>query len=87
MDGNTLVRKNLAVTVRDPVGVYIAGCDDTGWTKPNGSPVGNYWRIIRGTEGERCASNTRCPPRKASPWATSVSAAVRLNSAVRSRST
>jgi hypothetical protein len=51
MDTNTLVRKNLAVTARDPVGLYIAGWDDTGWTKPDGKPVGNYWRIIRGAPG------------------------------------
>jgi hypothetical protein len=51
MDGNTLVRKNLSVTMRDPVGLYIAGWDDTGWTKPDGKPVGNYWRIVRGALG------------------------------------
>ena len=51
MDGNTLVRKNLSVTARDPVGLYIAGWDDTGWTKPDGKPVGNYWRIVRGVPG------------------------------------
>ena len=51
MDTNTLVRKNLAVTARDPVGLYIAGWDDTGWTKPDGTPVGNYWRVIRGAPG------------------------------------
>ena len=51
MDANTLVRKNLSVTARDPVGLYIAGWDDTGWTKPDGKPVGNYWRIVRGVPG------------------------------------
>jgi hypothetical protein len=25
--------------------------DDTGWTKPDGTPVGDYWRISRGTAG------------------------------------
>jgi hypothetical protein len=51
MDGNTLVRKNLSVTARDPVGLYIAGWDDTGWAKPDGKPVSNYWRIVRGVPG------------------------------------
>lgn len=51
MDGNTLVRRGLSVTLREPVGLYIAGWDDTGWTRPDGSPVGNYWRIVRGRPG------------------------------------
>jgi hypothetical protein len=51
MDGNTVIRRGLSVTLRDPVGLYIAGWDDTGWTKPDGSPVGNYWRIVRGVAG------------------------------------
>ena len=25
--------------------------DDTGWTKPDGTPVGDYWRSIRGAPG------------------------------------
>ncbi|MES1265823.1 MAG: hypothetical protein ABUU24_09280, partial [Variovorax sp.] len=51
MDGNTLVRQGLSVTLREPVGLYIAGWNDTGWTKPDGSPVGNYWCIVRGRPG------------------------------------
>jgi len=51
MDGNTLVRRGLSVTLREPVGLYIAGWDDTGWTKPDGSPVGNYWCVVRGRSG------------------------------------
>ena len=27
----------------------MGGWDDTGWSKPDGSPVGNYWRIVRPT--------------------------------------
>jgi len=51
MGGNTLVRRGLSVTLREPVGLYMAGWDDTGWTRPDGSPVGNYWRIVRGRPG------------------------------------
>lgn len=51
IDINTLVRKGLSVTCREPVGVYMAGWDDTGWTKPDGSPVGDYWRVVRGRHG------------------------------------
>lgn len=51
MDGNTLVRKNLSVTLREPIGLYIAGWNDNGWSKPDGSPVDNYWRVVRGSLG------------------------------------
>lgn len=51
IDVNTLTRKGLSVTCREPISVYMAGWDDTGWTKPDGSPVGNYWRIVRGQPG------------------------------------
>ena len=61
MDGNTLVRKNLSVTARDPVGLYIAGWDDTGWTKPDGKPVGNYWRIVRGVPGAALRAEYEVP--------------------------
>ena len=50
-DVGALVRNGYRVTVADPVGLYIDGWDDTGWSKPDGSPVGNYWRIIRGRPG------------------------------------
>jgi hypothetical protein len=46
-DIRALARKGLQVTVTDPVGIYIGGWDDTGWTKPDGSPVDNYWHVVR----------------------------------------
>jgi hypothetical protein len=46
-----LGRSGFDITVREPVGLYIDGWDDTGWTKPDGSPVGDYWRITRGRPG------------------------------------
>ena len=49
--GRALVRNGYRVTVAEPVGLYIDGWDDTGWTKPDGSPVGDYWRITRGRPG------------------------------------
>jgi len=51
LDVGALARKGLSITLRDPIGIYIAGYDDTGWTKPDGSPVGNYWTIVRGSPG------------------------------------
>ena len=52
MDIGALSRKALSVTLRDPIGLYITGFDDTGWIKPDGSPVGNYWTITRGVPGQ-----------------------------------
>jgi len=46
-----LGRAGFGIAVREPVGLYIDGWDETGWTKPDGSPVGNYWRITRGRPG------------------------------------
>ena len=51
-DVGALVRKPLSVTLREPIGLYITGYDDTGWTKPDGSPVDDYWSIVRGTPGQ-----------------------------------
>ena len=51
MDVGALARKGLAITFQEPIGLYIAGYDDTGWTRPSGAPVGNYWRIVRGVPG------------------------------------
>ena len=50
-DIGTLSRKGLSITMREPIGLYITGYDDTGWTRPSGAPVGDYWRIVRGVPG------------------------------------
>lgn len=52
LDIGALSRKGLSITLREPIGLYIAGYDDTGWTKPSGAPVDNYWRIVRGSPGQ-----------------------------------
>ncbi len=36
-----LGRAGFGVAIQDPVGLYIDGWDDTGWTRPDGSPVGD----------------------------------------------
>ena len=51
IDVHMLVRKGLYVTFRDPIGLYIVDWNDSGFTKPNGTPVGNYWRVVRGAPG------------------------------------
>jgi hypothetical protein len=50
-DVNTLARKGLSVTCREAIGLYMTAWDDTGWTKPDGSPVGDYWTVVRGKRG------------------------------------
>jgi hypothetical protein len=52
LDIGTLARKGLSITLREPIGLYIEGYDDTGWTKPDGSPVDDYWTILRGSPGQ-----------------------------------
>ena len=54
IDVNALARQQptgLAVTFAEPIGVYMIDWDDTGWTKPDGRPVGDYWRVVRGAPG------------------------------------
>lgn len=51
LDVHMLVRKGLYVSFADPVGIYIVGWNDSGITKPNGQPAGNYWKIVRGVPG------------------------------------
>jgi hypothetical protein len=49
---NALARDGFSLTLQNPVGLYIASLDTTGWKKPNGSPVNpGYWQILRGTTG------------------------------------
>jgi len=61
-DVGSLVRKGLSVTLRDPIGLYIAGFDDTGFSKPSGAPVGNYWTVERGAAGRVLRLRYQVPP-------------------------
>lgn len=62
LDLGTLARKGLSVTAAEPIGLYIAGWDDTGWTKPDGSPVENYWTVTRGVPGAALRVEYAVPP-------------------------
>ena len=62
MDVGSLARKSLAITFEEPIGLYIAGYDDTGFSKPNGAPVGNYWSIVRGVPGRILRLEYEVPP-------------------------
>lgn len=51
IDVGALARRGLSVTLREPIGLYMTHWDDTGFTRPDGRPVGNYWRVVRGVPG------------------------------------
>jgi hypothetical protein len=49
---NELAVGGFAITLKNPVGLYMDHLDMTGWTQPDGSPVDPSWfRIVRGSEG------------------------------------
>jgi hypothetical protein len=51
-DVNALARLGYAITLADPVGLYIVRLETQGWRKPDGKPVGDYLRITRGRRGQ-----------------------------------
>jgi hypothetical protein len=61
-DIGALARTGLSLTLREPIGLYITGYDDTGWTKPDGSSVDDYWRIVRGSPGQILRLEYAVPP-------------------------
>lgn len=61
-DIGSLARTGLSLSLREPVGLYITGYDDTGWTKPDGSPVDDYWTIVRGSPGQILRLEYQVPP-------------------------
>jgi hypothetical protein len=49
---NELAALGFAITLRNPVGLYMDHLDMTGWAAPDGSPVDPSWfRILRGQPG------------------------------------
>ena len=62
LDVGVLARRGLMISLREPIGLYIAGYNDDGWTKPDGTPVGNYWRIARGRPGQILRLEYEVPP-------------------------
>jgi hypothetical protein len=62
LDIGVLARKGLSITLLEPVGLYIVDWDDTGWTKPNGRPVANYWNVRRGVPGAAVRLEYEVPP-------------------------
>ena len=48
---NKLARSGYAVTLLNPVGLYIESLETVGWVTPNGKPAAQFWRILRGVNG------------------------------------
>lgn len=46
---NALARRQAAVTVANPVALYIRDLSTAGWAAPDGSDPKQFWRIVRGT--------------------------------------
>jgi hypothetical protein len=47
---NELARLKADVTLKNPIGLYIAGLTVAGWVTPDGSDPLSYWTITRGTK-------------------------------------
>ena len=47
-DVNGIARDQSSISLRNPVALYITRWDSAGLRKPDGSPVDNYWRLVRG---------------------------------------
>jgi hypothetical protein len=62
LDIGAVARRGLSVTLAEPIGLYMTDWDDTGWTKPNGRPVGDYWRVRRGEPGRALRLEYEVPP-------------------------
>ena len=63
---NALARQGASITLLNPIGLDNVGVDDTGRTKPDGSPVDNYWQVQRGTADMTVRAVTRYHSRKGS---------------------
>ena len=64
-DVHMLVRKGLYITLKEPVGIYIVGWDNSGITQPNGRPApASWWKIRRGQEGMVMRLEYEVPPNK-----------------------
>lgn len=48
---NGLSRQGYSVTLKDPIGLYMDSLDVSNWRKPDGTPVGDYFRTTRGAKG------------------------------------
>jgi hypothetical protein len=48
---NKLARGGFAITLLNPVGLYIDSLEAVGWTTPDGTPASQFWNTVRGATG------------------------------------
>jgi hypothetical protein len=46
---NAVARANKLITLENPVGLYMASLDTTGWTTPDGTDPQTFWKVTRGS--------------------------------------
>lgn len=46
---NVLARQDAAVTLANPIGIYLSGLSTAGWQTPDGSDPASFWTVTRGT--------------------------------------
>jgi len=47
---NSIARQNRFVTLENPVGLYMADLDTSGWVTPDGADPRSFWHVVRGTD-------------------------------------
>lgn len=61
---NTLARAGYAITLLDPVGLYMEPPDTTGWVTPDGTAAVDFWKSLRGAPGMTVRSVFEVPAGK-----------------------
>ncbi len=61
---NKLARQQAAVTIANPVALYIRELSTAGWVTPDGSDPKQYWKIVRGTDQLALRAVFEVPPDK-----------------------
>jgi hypothetical protein len=59
---NRLARGGYAITLLDPVGLYIDSLDTAGLVTPNGAPASQFWTAVRGAAGIAVRALFEVPP-------------------------
>jgi hypothetical protein len=61
---NKLARQQTAITIANPVALYIRDLSTAGWVAPDGSNPKDYWQIVRGTPQLGLRAVYEVPPGK-----------------------
>ena len=61
-DVTARAREGYAITLEDPVALYLVRLETQGWRRPDGKPVGNYLTVTRGVRGRGLRGVYQVPP-------------------------